>query len=109
MDETRFSHMSQRLLNQLLDQLEDALGDIADVDLQQSILTVELDAGGQYVINGHNVAFEMWVSSPVSGAHHFRYDEGQQAWRTDHHEFATLLQQDLQRSTGRIIALNLQA
>ena len=49
----------------------------ADVDLLDGILTVTLPQGQQYVINKHGVTRQIWVSSPFTGAHHFRLKDEQ--------------------------------
>ncbi|WP_164503801.1 frataxin domain-containing protein [Rickettsiales endosymbiont of Stachyamoeba lipophora] len=52
-----------------------------EVDLTQGILYIETDFGS-YVINVHEVMQELWVSSPKTGAHHFKFDIIQQQWIT---------------------------
>ena len=44
--------------------------------MQGGILTLALEQGGQYVINKHGPNKEIWVSSPVSGAAHFKHADG---------------------------------
>jgi iron donor protein CyaY len=56
----------------------------ADVDLLEDSLMVNLSERHQYLINKHGVTHQIWVSSPFTGAHHFKYKEG--SWvstRTD--------------------------
>lgn len=77
MDEGRFAARADETLAGLMERLEDALGDRADVDLQDGILTIDLDAGGRYVINKHAANRQIWLSSPVSGANHFSFDDAQ--------------------------------
>jgi len=50
----------------------------ADADLVDGTLTVSVP-NGQYVINKHGVTQQIWVASPFTGAHHFRFKEG--VWR----------------------------
>ena len=77
MDESSFDRLAGRTLETLFDALEAGL-DSAEVDYEGGILTVELEDGGQYVINRHAPNRQIWVSSPKSGAWHFeRKDE---AW-----------------------------
>ena len=50
LDEPQFNAVADEFLDHLFDQLEDQIGDEADVDLQDGILNIELDAGGTYII-----------------------------------------------------------
>ncbi|WP_417831394.1 iron donor protein CyaY [Terasakiella sp.] len=74
LDEIRFNAIADELLENLFDQLDDAIGGHADVDLQDGILNIELDAGGVYIINKHGPNREIWMASPKSGATHYAYD-----------------------------------
>jgi frataxin len=44
------------------------------VDLEGGILSISLPGGGTYLINKHAPNREIWLSSPKSGAWHFRHD-----------------------------------
>ena len=79
MDDREFDTLASATLARLAERLEAALDD-ADVELREGILTIELDDGRQYVLNKHAPSREIWLSSPVSGAHHFAGDGG--AWRS---------------------------
>ena len=76
---TDFNQMADRKLEELQDHIESLL-ESAEVDLLDETLTVILESGGQYIINKHNPTQQIWVASPVSGAHHFRYDTQDQQW-----------------------------
>lgn len=78
LDETGFSTLADHMLERINDAVDEALGDEIDVDLLGGILTLSLNAGGQYVINKHAPNREIWLSSPISGAAHFAYVDG--AW-----------------------------
>lgn len=83
MDEAAFETLAAATLRRLADAVEtaadDAPGDV-DVDLEGGVLTIELDPGGTYVVNKHAPLQQLWVSSPVSGAGHFAWDEAANAW-----------------------------
>ena len=76
-DESAFHVRAERTLAALFETIEEVLGDDLDADLQGGILTIELDPGGQYVINKHAPNRQIWVSSPVSGASHFAYRDAE--------------------------------
>ncbi|MEQ9361280.1 MAG: iron donor protein CyaY [Rhodospirillales bacterium] len=68
LDDTSFTRIADATLESFMDAIEAVLGDQADVDLEGGILTIELDSGGQYVINKHAPNRQIWMSSPASGA-----------------------------------------
>ena len=80
MDETVFNREADLVLNHLADTIDEHLGDRIDVEMQSGILTLEVKGGGQYVINKHGPNREIWLSSPVSGAAHFKAIDG--GWRS---------------------------
>lgn len=75
-DESLFASAADQLLNLMADTIDELLGDEIDAELQGGILTLSLDSGGQYVINKHAPNRQIWMSSPVSGATHYDYAEG---------------------------------
>ncbi|MBI1245956.1 MAG: iron donor protein CyaY [Alphaproteobacteria bacterium] len=83
MDEREFADRADRTLSRLQDALEAALGaDDPEIELRGGILTVELADGGQFVLNKHGPTRQVWLSSPVSGASHFAWDETGTCWRS---------------------------
>lgn len=89
-DESRFSAAADQLLNHLADTVDEVLGDDIDVEMQGGILTLSLEAGGQYVINKHAPNRQIWMSSPVSGASHYDHADG--AWTSTRDSTARLPQ-----------------
>lgn len=79
-DDKTFETLAENTLNYLMERIDDALGDQLDVDLDGGILTIELEDGGQYVINKQVPNREIWMSSPKSGARHFTFDEPRNCW-----------------------------
>jgi frataxin len=108
LDETLFHRLGDETIETLADVIDEALGDDMDVDLESGILTLELDSGEQFVINKHGPNRQIWMSSPVSGASHYDYDEDTESWRstrgatTLHEQLAT----DLAVKTGQKISLD---
>lgn len=70
----------ESLADSLLEALEEGLGEVADAELQGSVLTVERD-GGTWVINKHAPTRQIWLSSPKSGARHYAFEDGTGLWR----------------------------
>lgn len=76
-DESRFAAAADQLLNHMADTIDEVLGEHIDAELQGGILTLSLESGGQYVINKHGPNRQIWMSSPVSGASHYDFADGQ--------------------------------
>jgi frataxin len=80
MDESRFHSLADETLRDLMDRIDEAVGDVVEVDLVGGVLTITLASGAEYVINKHAPSRELWLSSPASGAGHYAYDEVRAAW-----------------------------
>jgi frataxin len=104
MDETAFETLADRTLEAFARTIEDALED-AEVELVGGILTIALDDGRQYVINRHGANRQIWLSSPVSGAHH--YDSAAGRWRDtrDGSDLAVRLAEELSAAGGNAVDL----
>jgi frataxin len=107
MDANDFDAAADTLLARLQTRIENELAD-ADIDaeLRGGILTVEFDDGRQFVINKHGPTKQIWVSSPLTGAAHYAWDEGAKLWRSTRSD-ATLevaLAADLEAASGLKVA-----
>lgn len=104
--DTAFDSDATRFLAALTSAFEDALPQ-AEVDLENGILTVELEGGGTYVINKHAPTRQIWVSSPTSGATHFARDQGTGRWIDTRggRDLARLLSDEIRAATGAELAL----
>ncbi len=80
MDDAAFQSAADSTLTDLMDRLDEALGDQFDVDLEAGVLTIELETGAQYLINKHGPMRQLWLSSPVSGAGHYDFEVARGAW-----------------------------
>ena len=83
MDEQAFEILAGATLQRIADAIESAAEDFGsniDVELDGGVLTIELDAGGTCLVNKHAPLQQLWVSSPVSGAGHYAWDETAGAW-----------------------------
>ncbi|WP_459851187.1 iron donor protein CyaY [Dongia sp. agr-C8] len=75
MDEPEFERQAGKVLDRLMQEIEDQALDDLDLDLEGGVLTIGLpDSGGTYLVNKHAPNREVWLSSPKSGAWHFRHD-----------------------------------
>ena len=98
-----FEIIAEKTLNSLLDHIDDALGDVFDVDLNGGVLNIELENGAQYVINKNAPNCEIWMSSPLSGASHYYLDDDQETWvdTRSGDNFFERLAQELSQSAGK--------
>lgn len=77
LDASRFTTLADSLLERIADTIDEVLGDEIDAELQGGILTLSLEAGGQYIINKNGPMKQLWLASPTSGAWHFDYVDGE--------------------------------
>lgn len=107
-DEEAFVNLAEKTLQDLMEQIDDALGDQMDVDLDGGILTIELPSGAQYIINKQTPNREIWMSSPVSGAKHFVFAKEAQCWVDTRggDPFYDLLARELSQASGQVFTLS---
>ena len=55
-----------------------------DLDLQDDVLYITLPNLRQYVINKHTPSMQIWLSSPVSGAGYYSYNNDSEQWLNKH-------------------------
>ena len=99
MEENIFSYCAHNELNQLFEllQIPRKFEDL-DVDLQDDVLYITLPTNQQYVINKHTPSQQIWLSSPISGAAYFSYQENNKSWLNKQHiELKSLLLSELQK------------
>jgi frataxin len=104
LDDSRFAALADETLRRILEAVDASGGDL-DADLRDGVLTIEAGSGAQYVVNQHAPNREIWVSSPVSGAWHFAFDEGRGQWidtRATDKASALPLSEPLARELGEL-------
>lgn len=80
------------LISNCLMEHDDIMSDM-DVDEADGMLTIK-NSSGTFVINRQSAANQIWLSSPISGPHHFNLVDGRWTARGDV-ELLTLLQKEL--------------
>lgn len=108
MEDSQFEARADAALARLQEAIESAAGDAVDAELVGGILTLELEEGGVYLINKHLPNRQIWLSSPVSGAWHFAWHDGDGgAWRATRggERLEDLLGRELTESLGEAVAL----
>lgn len=105
MDVSEFEDLAEKTLEGLFDALDEAIGDDADVDIENGILTVELEDGRQYVINKHTPNKQIWLSSPISGAAHYQHDGKSWVSTRGGDSLMDVLNAEMRQIAGRRVAL----
>lgn len=100
LDDAGFIRIADETLKRLAERLEDELGDVADVDLREGVLTVELDDGRSFVVNKHAPNRQIWLASPKSGASHYLWDGERWIGTRDGAALTDVLRADLGAPTG---------
>lgn len=72
------SVIAYNFLENIAIKLEDIEG--LDVDFDGKILIIETASGQQYLLNFHEPTNQLWLSSPITGAHHFEWID--ELWRS---------------------------
>jgi len=77
--------------------------DHVEVDYDGKMLQIFLPNGLEYLINFHGTTSQIWLASPVSGAHHFDYRAGN--WHSTRQEISlnVLLAQELKDQLGHSV------
>tara|TARA_B100000035_G_scaffold89474_1_gene75389 strand:- start:6138 stop:6443 length:306 start_codon:yes stop_codon:yes gene_type:complete len=75
-----FQNLAKKTLDDIFNIVEKKSHDF-DVDFEGENLIIEID-NSTFVLSIHNPTQQIWMSSPVSGAHHFEYKEegGEYKW-----------------------------
>lgn len=101
LSETAFHDLCGEHIARLQDALEeqDTAG-ILDIDGQDGMLSIVLEDGKTFIVSRHTAARELWLSSPVSGGHHFP-PAAKGGWvLPDGRSFPALLLAEIKQLTG---------
>lgn len=94
MEDTEFTKLALQTIALLAEAIEEEDKDCQiDVDFQGDILNITTNQG-IFVVNKHSVAKEIWLSSPISGPHHFYHISGRWKSRASD-DLIIILQQEL--------------
>lgn len=104
--ESEFIKLAELTLGNFLSAIEAVEPDDADADLQDGVLTIEFDDGRVFIVNRHVPLRQIWLSSPVSGAGHFDYQEGTWIASRDGRDLAKTLGAELSDLLGAKVRLS---
>jgi len=68
-----FQNLAKKTLEDIFNVAEKKSQDF-DIDFEGENLIIEIDSS-TFVLSIHNPTQQIWLSSPLSGAHHFEYKE----------------------------------
>jgi len=79
---------------------------LIDVDNKDSVLTLTLDSGDEFVISKHAPMQQIWLSSPFSGGLHYDYVDADSCWTSARNGSALHehLAKELNENTGLKLA-----
>lgn len=73
----KFSELAEGVLAHIAEQVELQDKDYKiELDMLGGIMSIKVPAG-EYIINKHSAAREVWLASPISGPYHFAYRDGE--------------------------------
>jgi len=108
--ESAFHPLADEALDEIALAIETHLDDRIEVELQEGVLTIDMEDGGRYLINKHAPNRQIWLSSPKSGAWHFACAGPGGSWVSTRDAGTTLgglLRQEIGAATGVYLDLSL--
>lgn len=102
MEEKEFHCLADGMLTGIEEDFEEAdQAGYLEVEAVSGVVTLLLPEGKQCIISKHTPTRQIWLSSPFSGAHHFRYDADKKQWVLDDgQELRALLDKELSHITS---------
>ena len=91
-----FIETANKTLNLIFDMVEKNY-DYLDVDFEDQNLKIEKDEK-IFIVSIHNPTSQIWLSSPISGAHHFEFINSTNEWigtRNKNLNLIEMLEQEL--------------
>lgn len=98
MNEIDFMNQVRHTLQHLAETLEKQLDENNDIDIREGFLQITFASGHVWLLNRHTPTQEIWLSSPVSGGLHFRFQEDVKQWvstRPSQDELCDFLEREL--------------
>jgi len=81
MDENEFSKAVEQELLKIYEELDELCEELdIEIDYSEDVIYIENNAGGEFVINRHGPTKQIWLSSPISGAGYFSFDNRSEEW-----------------------------
>lgn len=103
LEETRFASLCSQLLSRLADVAEEAG---LDSEISGNVLTIEMEDGRHFIVNGNAPLRQIWLASPVSGASHYQSQDDGETWLSTRggDNLLDVLAADVKKATGLSVA-----
>ena len=81
MNDSNYQRISEDFLNMVQESLEeaDAKG-LLELEEGPDSVSIIAPSGKQLLLSKHRINKQLWLSSPMTGGHHFSYDDATSAW-----------------------------
>ncbi|MEI8295728.1 MAG: frataxin family protein [Alphaproteobacteria bacterium] len=89
-------------LNEVLD---DQCGAICDIDGDDRHIELSLPSGQVFLLNFHGPTQQIWLSSPISGAHHYVFVDEQWCSTRNQEPILDRLSAELTQTLGQSVML----
>jgi frataxin len=102
LEDSQFHCLADAYLTALTDEIEakDPEGTL-DAEVQQGVLMITAPGKKQFLVSKHAPSHQLWLSSPVSGGLHFRYNQDNSCWELDSgRKLSSILAEELEQETG---------
>ncbi len=108
MDEQNFEALAKsalQLVSEVVESATESAEKNIDVELEDGVLVIEIEENITFLINKHAPLQQLWVSSPISGAGHYAWDESKSLWIStrSNSEFMSTIFKELSEITGTAI------
>ncbi len=90
-----FQVAAQKTLEELFNHIDDLYGDDADIDENGDSLSIAFESGQTWLVNIQSHHEEIWLSSPITGAHHYKLKGDKWLNTRDESELNTVLLAEL--------------
>ena len=102
LEDSQFHCLSDAYLDAVMEEIEAKDNDAAiEVDMEEASLVITLHNGKQFVLSKHEPTHQLWLSSPISGGLHFKYNEADSVWQLDGgQKLGELLAKELSELSG---------
>lgn len=95
MDDNKFNSKALKILSYIAEEIESKdLEAITDIDFLSDIIRLSTPAG-EFVINKHSAAKQIWLASPKSGPHHFTPQDNGEWLNKDNMDLFKILNEEL--------------
>lgn len=108
MDKNLYQVKVNSLFSKVSDIIDKADLDIIDMDSTYNQLSIIDQRGREILISKQEFLYEVWVSSPLSGAHHFLFEEKSERWISKRNQFLEIfdfLEKEISILIGKTINL----